>query len=1007
MALGQVKLLSVVVIETDDVPLFGHPWIKAFNININGVRVLSVATDGNAKQPQPQQLKQQPVVSPSQPPELQQLLAEFAPIFTGNLGKVKGHQATIHLSNEAKPKVCKARRVPFALLPGVEAEFARLEKGGIIRKVDANTPVTWASPTVNVVKKSTGAVRICGDYKVTINPYMIVDHFPLPNFEEIAAKLNGGEEFSVIDLKDAYLQLEVDEASQQYLVIATHLGYYKYLRMPMGISSGPGIWQRTINTILQGVPGVGVFIDDIIVSGKTRAQLLQNLRLVLQLLLNAGITTQLPKCNFLQPSVKYMAHIFDKTGIHPTDDKVEAICNRPMPTNVAQLRSLLGQINYYAKFIPDLQGQCAPLHRLLQQGTTWKWTDNDTAIVKRLNTKLTSNSTLVHFDEHKPLVLSCDACEYGVGAELAHILPDGSTRPVAFASRTLSGAERNYSSLDREALAIVFGVLKFHQYLYARRFTLYTDHRPLQHIFGASDTPKTAANRLQRWSVTLSAYNYDIKYRPARFNGSADSLSRLPLPTTTASPEEAAIENDTRQIRAVMFDDLPLTEKGLRQQTRADSVLQKVLQYKRHGWPEKRQLAEVLIPYFRKRDELSIDSDILLWHERVIVPETMRSSVLHALHEGHPGIVGMRSLARYYVWWPGIDKDVERCVQSCELCQQNRPHQPEVPLFSWNVANGSWDRIHIDYAGPFEGYMWLVVVCSYTKWVEIVPLKTATSQMTIVALRVMFGRWGLPRQLVSDNGAQFISNEFKQFCDKNGICHVFTTPYHPKSNGLAERMVNTFKQRFRASANNGDLQVRLQNFLLSYRNTPHASTERSPAEMFIGRRLPTVLDRIRPDARRTLDNASLRQTMYHDSEHVKPREFDVGDAVWVANEMDKGHRAGTVISRTGPLSYHVESDGREIRKHADQLRQRLVSSTPEQPMTSQRLMTSVPQTTAHDQPIPPAVASEPSAAKHAPMAPSTGIAPSPPVTSLPSGSKSPTRRYPQRTHRPPQRYSDE
>ena len=258
-----------------------------------------------------------------------------------------------------------------------------------------------------------------------------------------------------------------------------------------------------------------------------------------------------------------------------------------------------------------------------------------------------------------------------------------------------------------------------------------------------------------------------------------------------------------------MFDDLPLTEKGLRQQTRADSVLQKVLQYKRHGWPEKRQLAEVLIPYFRKRDELSIDSDILLWHERVIIPETMRSSVLHALHEGHPGIVGMRSLARYYVWWPGIDKDVERCVQSCELCQQNRPHQPEVPLFSWNVANGPWDRIHIDYAGPFEGYMWLVVVCSYTKWVEIVPLKTATSQTTIVALRVMFGRWGLPRQLVSDNGAQFTSNEFKQFCDKNGICHVFTTPYHPKSNGLAEHMVNTFKQRFRASANNGDLQVRL------------------------------------------------------------------------------------------------------------------------------------------------------------------------------------------------------
>ena len=415
---GQSKALTVVVVDADDVPLFGHPWIKAFNINIDGVRIESIS---NNVKPQPSLLPP----SDDQPLELNQLLSEFSGVFSGKLGKVKGHKAIIHILDTATPKVCKARRVPFALLQNVENELARLEKEGILQRVDANTPVTWASPTVNVVKKQTGCVRICGDYKVTINPFMITDHYQLPTFEEIAAK---------------------------------HM---------------------------------------------------KNLRRVLQLLLDAGITTQLIKCHFLQPMVTHMAHRIDKYDIHPTSDKVEAICNRPKPINVSQLRSLLGQINYYARFIPGLQGKCAPLHRLLQKGVKWEWTTNDSQIVSELNSKLSSNDTLVHFDVNKPLVLSCDACEYGIGAELAHSFPDGTLRPIAFASRTLSNAEKNYSSIDREALALVFGVLKFHQYLYGRKFILYTDHKPLQYIFRpTADISRTAANRLQRWAVSISNFKF-------------------------------------------------------------------------------------------------------------------------------------------------------------------------------------------------------------------------------------------------------------------------------------------------------------------------------------------------------------------------------------------------------------------------------------------------------------------------------------------------------------------
>jgi hypothetical protein len=301
----------------------------------------------------------------------------------------------------------------------------------------------------------------------------------------------------------------------------------------------------------------------------------------------------------------------------------------------------------------------------------------------------------------------------------------------------------------------------------------------------------------------------------------------------------------------------------------------------------------------------------------------------------------------------------------------------EVPLFSWNVANGPWDRIHIDYAGPFEGSMWLVVVDSFTKWVEIVLLATASSKTTIIALRVMFGRYGVPRQLVSDNGAQFTSADFKQFCDKNGITHVRSTPYHPKTNGLAERMVQTFKQRFRSD--NSDLQVRLQHFLLSYRNTPHASTERSPAEMFLGRRLPMVLDRLRPNAKHTLEEAALRQTEYHDQK-AKHREFVPGDPVWIENETEKGHRAGTIEKQNGPLSYEVvnESSGSVQRKHADQLRQRATPTIPVATLDSDQLIN----TTLVPQPVPP----ETPAVQQPPAQQDDTFQP---------------RRYPQRASKPP------
>lgn len=315
---------------------------------------------------------------------------------------------------------------------------------------------------------------------------------------------------------------------------------------------------------------------------------------------------------------------------------------------------------------------------------------------------------------------------------------------------------------------------------------------------------------------------------------------------------------------------------------------------------------------------------MLLWRGRIVVPEALRDTFLQKLHEGHPGASAMKELAKFYAWWPRGDQDIEHFVVACSSCQSVRPREPEAPLLSWNVPSEPWARVHIDFAGPFEGFMWLIAIDAYTKWLDVIKMKTTSASATIGKLRELFARYGLPRIIVSDNGPQFVAEEFQVFCKANSVRHVTGVPYHPKTNGLAERAVRTFKERMLASkVTTPDVNLRLQKFLISYRNTPQKSTGRPPAELLMGRRLRTCLDLLKPDVRANLDAANYRQQKDHDRHHhSKFRAFTTGDPVWVQNTTESGHQQGKVARRTGPLSYEVIllSSGKTARKHADQLR---------------------------------------------------------------------------------------
>ena len=484
-----------------------------------------------------------------------------------------------------------------------------------------------------------------------------------------------------------------------------------------------------MESILHGINQVSVYLDDILITGRSDEEHLQRLGEVLTRLEAAGLRLRQSKCTFMQPSVEYLGHRISIDGLHPTPDKIRAISEAPAPTNVSQLRAFLGMVNYYAKVLPHLSSVLAPLYRLLHKNARWSWGPEEDRAFQTAKSSLTSSSVLTHYDPAKELFLECDASPYGVGAVLSHRMANGSMKPIANASRSLNPAEKRYSQLDKEGLAIVFGVKTFHDYLFGRTFTICSDHKPLQHLFSASrPIPQLASARIQRWALTLTAYDYSIVYRPGTEMGNADSLSRLPLPEAPAS---VPLLGETVLLMETLYTS-PISPAQLKKSTVHDPVLSHVLEAVRTGWHNLE--GEEFQPFNRKGEELSVQDCCLLWGSRLVIPEAMRLRVLEELHAGHPGVSRMKAIARSTVWWPGIDGEIEAKVHGCSECQVNQKAPTAAPMHPWEWPARPWSRIHIDYAGPFRGKMFLIVVDAHSKWMKVELIPAATSAHTIQKL---------------------------------------------------------------------------------------------------------------------------------------------------------------------------------------------------------------------------------------------------------------------------------
>ena len=732
--------LDFYVISNGTVNILGRDFIDKFNLieNFVGVNKLGEADVAEV------------------------LRQEFPEVCTDEIGKFRYATVSLQLKTHVIPVHQRPKSIPLALKDKIEAELQRLEQKDIISPIVTSE---WSSYIVPVVKQN-GNVRICGSY-IGLNKCLEDVYYPLPKIEQIFASLHDNVKFSKIDLKDAYRQFELDEKSKHLVTISTHKGLYKMNRMPFGIKCASFYCQKHIEQIFQGVDNVFVFQDDILVGHRANENHMLILRKVFQILSDAGLTVNLDKCKFSQDRISYLGFDLTAAGLTKNKDKVKAISNAPQPKNITQLRSFIGMVGYYSKFVPNITDILSPMYKLLQSNVRFQWSEACENAFSKIKEVILSDNVLMYFNPELPIIVTCDASETGIAAILSHNV-NGVERTVACVSRTYSNAERHYSTVHKEALACYFGINKFEQYLYGKKFTLKTDQRSLISIFGKkTDINPMYANRIKRYALYFSNFNFEIEHISGKSNSVADCLSRLPLNLKVDSSEDNDMEN-------ILFASLdsPVDNKTIVEATNNDRLLSQVKYFILNDWPKK--VEGELRPYFCRKLELDIINECVYYGHRVVIPTLLQQTVLKELHSSHEGIVRTKALARSYLWFPKIDKEIENMCKSCNHCLITRSSPPK-SVAPWPKCSEPFTTIHIDHFN-LRDHNFLVIIDYYSKWIDAYLVKNLSSETTIEKLRECFARFGLPVTIVSDNGTSLVSDEIEHFFHNNGIKHVKTPP---------------------------------------------------------------------------------------------------------------------------------------------------------------------------------------------------------------------------------------
>ena len=884
------------------------------------------------------------------------LIASAHPkLFDGERGTAVGPKVKLYLKPNAEKefRVVPHAKIPVGIREAVRKQIAKMNEtstrvSGIGLKV--------SSQVVPVVKKKGDEIKVrtCINYKTTINPLLEDFHYPFPTINEECEKLSGGEFYSTVDIKDAFPHFLLDDESKPICTYSTEDGFRQPDRLPQGIKTAPAIFQSYASKTLAGIPSCAVVVDDICVTGANASEHFKNLESVSHKLEEAGMKLNPEKCKFYLPEVKYVGRIINKDGQKMDPSAVEAILQMPSPSSRQELQSFLGYLSYVRRHVPALSHITPTLSALLKKNVKFVWTNEHEKAFQKCKELAGNLATLAHFDEKLELVLTTDASPVGIGACLSHKVTEGNKsylKPIAYASRSLTPAERNYAQIDREGLAVHWAINYFRQFLLCRHFILQTDCSALTKIFGSkNDMGGIARGRMNRWCVELMEYDFTAQHIKGDKNLVCDGLSRLPHP----SPDSLLIEDSgsgvpgcttaefvkisvkclsalpmggkeviacckSEEVASLALQGLPLTAADIAKATREDPLYGRVLTAVKTGVFDHQD--KTLSPFTSVKDSLTLDAGCLLYGSRVVIPPRQQTRLLFELHTTHMGVVKMKSLAREYIWWPGLNKDIESLAAKCEGCARFKKKPAPVPLTHWPWATRPMERIHVDFA-EYRGVQLLIVIDAYSKYIwTFIMGKDTTTPRLLRQMDSIFAERGLPTTVVSDNGPQFTSKAFSEHMKAKSIKHVLTPPYHPASNGLAEAAVGIVKNhlyKMDASAHIPLLQDAVTTVMFIYRQTPTTSTGRTPFEMMDYNKVVTPMSLLHPSGQRR--NESLQQQKVYNRDSVSAtslRVFTEGENVLVYNTLTKKNDIGTVQNVVGRNCYNVDIDGRVRLVSAD------------------------------------------------------------------------------------------
>ena len=796
---------------------------------------------------------------PEQRRKLGDLLAEFSDVFAVDASEVQTVQwpATEHIIDTCDQPPIKQhpQRVPYAQRDEISRQTETMLDQNVIEP--SNSP--WASPVVLVEKKD-GSVRFCVDYR-RLNGATKKDVYPLPRIDDLLEKTAGKQYFTTLDAKSGYWQIPMAEDSKEKTAFATNDGLYQFRVMPFGLCNAPATYQRLMQQAFSDIPFAVEYLDDLNIASSDFDEHLEHLREVLERCRKMNLKLNPKKCSFAGPQALFLGHVVSAGGVAPDPEKVAAVAKFAVPGNLTALREFLGLASYYRRYVENFATIASPLHRLTRKNIPFEWNADCDIAFQRLKTLLCKAPVLATPNFSCKFQLHTDASYEGLGAVLEQEQADGTTRPVAYASRSLLQHEKNYGVTELEALALVWAVKYFRVYLLGHATTVLTDHAPLKSFL---TRPQTNA-KLTRWSTTLSEFNLDIQYRPGKKNANADALSRSPLPADTAPVTVSTI---TEQDSSGEKDPCNVE---LMEQQKKDETLLPIIQFIETGvLPDNDREARKLL---LQREDFTLLDGVLYYLDhkkgcrRLAVPKEQKQKLMEETHSGKFGghfaeHSTYTTLSKAY-WWNGMYADIVAHCKGCLTCaaRSGGGRRPATPLQSIPVS-GAFDLMAVDVMQlptTLNGNQYVAVFSEYlTKWVEVFAIPNQRAE-TIARLFVeqVICRYGVPSRLLSDRGSNFLSDLMRQVCRIMGVKKVNTTAYHPQTDGLVERFNRSLREMLAKYGRHygAEWDRHLPYLLFAYRTRVHSSTKESPFFLLFGRdpRIPTETALSQPRHRYQVD----------------------------------------------------------------------------------------------------------------------------------------------------------